>query len=196
MRTFIAIDFDMELKKSIYAVQSCLRNNALEGRWKHIDNFHLTLKFLDEVEKPKAAEIAKRLDSLCSAMPCFKLKISGMGSFGSGRMPLKALWLGIGGDLERLHMLQRQIDMSLLDLGFETEKRSYKPHITIGQDIVLKTGLDIISKAIDISNMPAINADRIYLFKSEQINGKRVYTPLSEHRFESKKEGSVIEKEA
>jgi len=46
MRTFVAVDFNTELKKEILKLQTQLRNLAVSGRWKYIDNFHLTLKFL------------------------------------------------------------------------------------------------------------------------------------------------------
>ena len=49
MRTFIGIDFDIELKKKIRDLQSIVRENSQKGRFKYIGNFHLTLKFLGDI---------------------------------------------------------------------------------------------------------------------------------------------------
>ena len=50
MRTFIGIDFEDAIKNNILELQNKLRKYVVKGRWKHSDNFHLTLKFLDEID--------------------------------------------------------------------------------------------------------------------------------------------------
>ena len=49
MRAFIGIDFEENTKNAIRDLQQDYREAALKGRWKHHDNFHITLKFLREV---------------------------------------------------------------------------------------------------------------------------------------------------
>jgi 2'-5' RNA ligase len=50
MRLFIAIDFNKEIKKKLVDLQANLKDMAVSGRWKYIDNLHLTLKFLGETK--------------------------------------------------------------------------------------------------------------------------------------------------
>lgn len=83
MRTFIAVDFNMELKKEILKLQSNLKELASAGRWKYIDNFHLTLKFLGEIEKSKVQGIKDGLEEVCGNIQKFCLNIDGL-SFFSG----------------------------------------------------------------------------------------------------------------
>jgi 2'-5' RNA ligase len=181
MRAFIGVDFGKDLKDRIADIQARLRRNSETGRWKYIDNFHLTLKFLDEIDWEKAAAVSRILTEACSEADAFRLNISGIGSF-SGRDCLRVLWLGLGGELERLGRLYDAIDGRLLQLGFERERRGFTPHITIGQDVVFKEDFESLKKLADFSKFPEIIIDRLYLFKSEQECGKRIYTPVREFR--------------
>lgn len=182
MRSFIAVDFDAELKKSISDIQADIRRHAVSGRWKYIDNFHLTLKFLDEIDLKKAAQISRTLRDMCSSIDSFGLRISDLGYF-PGRDSIRVLWLGIGGDTSKLKSVHEELDIRLQKLGFDREKRSYTPHVTIGQNVVLKKDLKEISRMIDFKKLPAIHVDKIILYRSEQIGRKRVYTPMNEFMF-------------
>lgn len=184
MRSFIAIDFSRSLKELIAQLQMELRATAVRGRWKHIDNFHLTLKFLDEIEPSQVEEIGRELQDICRDTLKFDLNISSLGNF-PGRDCLRVLWLGIGGDLACLNRLQGRIDTQLEPLGFPREKRRYTPHVTIGQDVVFKEDFEDIRKIAVIERFPQIKADAVYLYKSEQIGSRRVYTPVSKFDFKS-----------
>jgi 2'-5' RNA ligase len=69
----------------------------------------------------------------------------------------------------------------LITLGFPKEKRKFVPHITIAQDVIFKCDFSIIKEAIGAPDIGKIPVDRLYLFKSEQIENKRVYTKISEY---------------
>lgn len=180
MRTFIGIDFSREFKDGLALIQSQLRTMASEGRWKYIDNFHLTLKFLDEIDLRQAAKIKEKLDEICSHTSGFKLQVSDLGFF-PGKGCLRVLWLSFCGEMDKLDKLQAEIEAGLLETGFETEKRPYKPHITIGQDVIFSRDFEEIKEEINVKSLPDIWVDRLYLFKSEQIGKKRVYTPMQEY---------------
>ena len=76
MRAFIGIDFSQGLKKEIGELQKELRKYALKGRWKYIDNFHLTLKFLGEINFEQKKEIDDALRKICQNKKTFKLALS------------------------------------------------------------------------------------------------------------------------
>ncbi len=177
MRAFIAIDFSKELKSEIAAFQALLRSYAERGRWKYIDNFHLTLKFLGEIPDSQVKDICNVIDELCSISEPFTLNISELGMFrGSGN--IRVLWLGVGGQTDRLLKLQTKLDMMIETLGFEREKRPFTPHITIGQDIVFGRDFDEMKRYFMPERFEKINVDKVFLVKSEQIGNKRVYTPV------------------
>jgi len=181
MRTFIAIDFSRELKKQIADFQSEIRQYALSGRWKYVDNFHLTLKFLGEINPAKAEEINQELGEISAETRAFRLRISEVGCF-PGKDCVRVLWLGLGGELDKLNALQAAIEEGMSRLGFAKEKRRYVPHITIAQDVRLDREFEEIRKIFQRRTFDAVIADKVYLVKSEQIGQKRVYTPIAEHR--------------
>ncbi|HHV29899.1 RNA 2',3'-cyclic phosphodiesterase [Acetivibrio mesophilus] len=180
MRSFVAVDFNMELKKEILKLQSQLKGMAFAGRWKYIDNFHLTLKFLGEIEKSRVENIKKGLEEVCSGIQRFCLNIDGLDFF-PGNNCLRVLWLRLGGDLQQLHKLQSEIDIMLESLGFEREKRRYIPHVTIAQDVKFNTDFENIKGLVESDRFAKIEVRSVNLFKSEQISNKRVYTPITEH---------------
>lgn len=180
IRAFIGIDFDQELKNEIYYLQQRLRKNALKGRWKHIDNFHLTLKFLDEINLEQKEQIDNVLRKLCIMRKPFNLSIADMGIF-PGRDSIRVLWLGFTGDILQLHTLQHEVDEAMVPIGFRPEKRRYTPHITIGQDIVFSGDFGQIRESIGKFQFRKITVNGLVLFKSEQVQHKRIYTKASEY---------------
>lgn len=182
MRTFIGIDFDDDLKKSIFELQQRLKELAVKGRWKYSDNFHLTLKFLDEINMNQKKEIDDVVRKICSERKPFTLSLSGLDIF-PGRDSIRVLWLGVKGDIPELKSLQESVDLALEPIGFKKEKRAYRPHITIGQDVVFKHEFEEIKSMMGEIEFKPFKVKRLFLFKSEQIGHKRVYTKIEEYKF-------------
>ncbi|HOQ06640.1 MAG TPA: RNA 2',3'-cyclic phosphodiesterase [Clostridiales bacterium] len=180
IRTFIGIDFSDECKRYISDLQQRLKKYAVRGRWKYTGNFHLTLKFLDEINAEQKKQIDRSMADICGVFRPFSLEISKAGIF-KGNDRIRVLWLGVGGDLDALHQLAGGIDSSMSELGFPPEKRRYTPHITIGQDIIFECPFENIAESIGEISYGPIEVRKIYLFKSEQIQNRRVYTVISEY---------------
>jgi len=185
IRAFIGIDFDDNCKKYIYELQQKLKESARTGRWKYIDNFHLTLKFLDNITPEQKKQIDNIMQNICLEQNPFTLEISKLGFF-SGNDTIRVLWLGLSGDLRQLGHLASKISYSLSEIGFAPEKRKYTPHITIGQDILFKYPFEQVNNSIGPIRFGPIAVNRLTLFKSEQIQGHRVYTKISEYPLKSK----------
>jgi len=181
MRTFIGIDFDFKIKDRICSLQSIVRENSKKGRFKYIDNFHLTLKFLGEINIEEIPVINQLLEDSAHKVGPFQLKVNKLGFFG-GESIIRTLWLGLDGDLESLINLYEEIEDGLGNFGYKKEKRPYTPHITIAQDLLLNIDFKQLERLIDLSAIPVIDVNEISLIKSEQIKGKRVYTPISTYR--------------
>ncbi len=180
IRAFIGIDFDLYCKKYIFDLQQSLRKYAVKGRWKHSSNFHLTLKFLDEISPVQKELIDARLHEICKAQKTFSLDISEAGVF-HGRDMIRVLWLGLGGSLDPLRQLASRIDESVSGLGFPLERRPFTPHITIGQDIIFQCPFDKIKDEVGRISYGPMEVKTVNMFKSEQIQNKRIYTKISEY---------------
>jgi 2'-5' RNA ligase len=180
IRAFIGIDLDPECKKYIFDLQQRLRKYAVRGRWKHSSNFHLTLKFLDEISPARKELIDARLHEICKAQKTFSLEVSEAGIF-RGRDVIRVLWLGLGGSLDTLRQLAAGIDESVSGLGFPLERRPFTPHITIGQDIIFQCPFDEIKDAVGRISYGPMEVKTVNLFKSEQLQNKRIYTKISNY---------------
>jgi 2'-5' RNA ligase len=96
MRMFIAVDFDNYTKNKILNLQNALRNQALKGRWKTCDNFHLTLKFLGEVDERRLQILDQTLKNVSKDSKKFFIRLNKLGYFGKNSTePIRVVWLGV-----------------------------------------------------------------------------------------------------
>lgn len=184
MRSFIGIDFNENLKKEIYRLQQKLRKFSIRGRWKHSDNFHLTLKFLNEITDIQKKQIDDIIGKICAETAPFNISIKNMGTF-NGRTPdsIRVLWLGLAGELEKLNSLNKNTEEAMTKIGFPAEKKGFNPHITLGQDIIPAGDFAAMQKQFGEIDLGTVKVDKLFLFKSEQIENKRIYTAISEYKF-------------
>ena len=99
------------------------------ARWQDDEQLHLTVRFIGEVDRPTADDIAATLATV--HQPAFEVALSGVGHFGSGSHP-HALWAGVRPP-EPLAHLHKKVDQALIRIGLEPERRAYRPHITIAR---------------------------------------------------------------
>jgi 2'-5' RNA ligase len=182
IRAFIGVELENDIKEHIYELQQGLRRYAAKGRWERIGNYHLTLKFLDEINVSQQKQIDEVLRRICAEQSSFRLEAAEPGIF-NGRDSIRVLWLGLGGDLRPLRSFAGEIDSCLSQIGFTPENRRFAPHITIGRDIVFECPFEQIRESIGPVKYGPIDVARATLFKSEQIQGKRVYSKVSEYAF-------------
>lgn len=180
IRAFVGIDFTEEVKDEIHELQQKLKGYASKGRWKGRDNFHLTLKFLAQISFAQKAQIDESLQSLSRKEKPFNLELKGLGVFG-GKDSYRVLWLGLAGDMQDLRSLHKKVDQVLTPLGFPPERRPFSPHITLGQDIVFADRFEEIQAEVGGFEFTPTHVERIHLFKSEQVQFKRIYTKLADY---------------
>lgn len=131
MRCFIAIDMPETVKRSLGEVINRVKGSSKDIRWIPVQNVHLTLKFLGEVQEETIPAIEKRLSSVCAGFKPFSITASGIGAFPSLKHPA-TIWVGLDASGE-LEQLARAVDLSMAALGFEKEERQFSPHLTIGR---------------------------------------------------------------
>lgn len=178
MRTFIGADFNRDIKDRIAGIQNIVRENSERGRFKYVGNFHLTLKFLGEVQETKTVDIGKALKGIASKHRKIHLNIDKIGYF-DGNGSIHALWLGFSGELDKLGALYSDIEEEMHRLGVKKEIKAYTPHITIAQDLVLRMPFEKLEEKVDFKSFKIVEIKEISLIKSEEAEGKRIYTPIS-----------------
>lgn len=132
VRTFIAVRPPAEVQRAIGEVQERLRVPGLKVKWVEPENFHLTLKFLGEVPVERLEGVFQGLERACRGVPAFDLGLEGLGAFPNLRRP-RVVWVGLGRGREEVAGLAGSVENQLTEAGFAGEKRSFKPHATVGR---------------------------------------------------------------
>ena len=133
VRLFVACEVPDDVKRDISEVIESLRsrsNNAV--RWIKPDGVHVTLKFLGEVPVKKLPAVKLAIQEAVVGHSPFELEFSNIGTFG-GREGLRLMWVGVAGDVLRLEALVRAVNAALAVVGFEPERRPFRPHLTLGR---------------------------------------------------------------
>jgi 2'-5' RNA ligase len=105
--------------------------DVMEGadlRWQQDDQLHLTLRFIGEVDRPVANDVADALSRL--EFPPFSLRLRGVGRFDHGRRG--ALWAGIE-PRDEGRALSSKVERACQSVGLEAERRAFHPHITLAR---------------------------------------------------------------
>lgn len=178
LRTFIAIRLSEEVRNSAGALINELKSSGVPVKWVHPENLHLTLKFLGPTEGFRIEQIRQALSSAAEGHTPFDLAFSGAGFFGSSRHP-RVIWIALSDTpgYQALLNIQSDVERTVTPLGFESEDRPYKPHLTIGrvrqerqQGKRSFEGLDALVRSLQGNQERAFGASRITaidLMKSE-----------------------------
>jgi RNA 2',3'-cyclic 3'-phosphodiesterase len=182
IRSFIALDLNKEILNIIEESTFKLRKSSnLLIRWVDIQNIHLTLKFLGDVEEKDIAQIESILRETAILFKPFIISIKGFGAFPNKIRP-RVIWVGIEGVTDLLKM-QETIDERLTELGFQKEERPFSPHLTLGRVMKSATTIDIqkISQQIQqiqVGNLGVVEIDAVNLYKSDLYPTGPVYSRL------------------
>jgi len=175
MRLFVAVQIEDENKKSINEIQKQYKAQSIKGTFTRIENYHITLKFLGEMEKELVSKIIFVLDRTAEESVSFVFTSGNTGCF--NRREGSTLFLGIDKGADNLWKLSALLEEEFLKSGFKKEDKEFTPHITLGRRIKFKNDFNIIAKEI---NLPKITFDcnSIALMESFTEKGILCYKPL------------------
>ena len=132
MRLFIAVPSSDYIRKKLVAVQNKLKKSVDNFRWSSPETFHLTLKFIGEVELNHVATICKVTEQIVRENRAGILSIKSLGSFGSPQNP-RVIWAGFDGDTQNLIKMADELDEAMEDFGIIPEHKKFHPHLTLGR---------------------------------------------------------------
>jgi 2'-5' RNA ligase len=134
IRTFIAISLPDEVRAALGRVNAALvaQTPPRAVRWVKPELVHVTLRFLGDTAVTLLPAIAAELDRVTVQHQPFHLIISGLGCFPNRKRP-RVIWAGLQGDLDQAGALAAAVNGVLLSLGWEMEKRPFRPHLTLGR---------------------------------------------------------------
>ena len=161
MRLFIAIQFSNDIKKGLISVMHELKKKGVGGNYTAADNLHLTLAFIGEVQNSDGVKLAME----AAAFAPFMLSLTDLGNFGD------ILWVGAKGG-QKLKAYVKALGVALDAAGIKYDKKKFEPHITLVRKAsnARPQGIVVPKKEMMVR--------KISLMKSEQKNGKVVYTEI------------------
>ncbi len=118
----------LEIPADVGQRLSLLRGGLPGARWIDPENYHVTLRFIGDVDVSIAREVASLLHRV-NRQP-FELRLDGLSSFG-GRKP-RALVATIAPS-QFLLELQAEHERLMQRVGLEPEGRKYTPHVTLAR---------------------------------------------------------------
>jgi len=132
VRSFLAVVPPREARDKVEAVRDPLRDLAPGARWVHPSLWHLTLKFLGEVEDELIPAVADLVGMVTAEVESFEIVLGGFGLFPNADRP-RTFWIGIMEGAEPLLDLAHRIDLGLDGLGFEPEETELQAHMTLAR---------------------------------------------------------------
>lgn len=107
-----------------------LKRGGLSGaRWIDPDNYHITMRFIGDVDGHAAEEVVDSLDRLSNSLQ-FPIRLTHLGSFG-GDKP-RALYAGVEPS-EALNRLQAAQERMLQKAGLPPDGRKFVPHVSLAR---------------------------------------------------------------
>jgi 2'-5' RNA ligase len=110
------------------------RREQLPVKWVRPENIHLSLKFLGDVEDARELELRSALKQAAGQLSeprPLTLQMEGFGVFPDYHRP-HVLWVGVTPD-PALELLQHGVEQAFAPLGFPTEARTFRPHVTLAR---------------------------------------------------------------
>ena len=123
-RLFTALEIPRDAALSL----SLLRGGLPGARWIDVENYHMTLRFIGDVEGHVADEVANALDRV--RRPAFDVTLSGVGAFGSKKP--HSIYAGVTPSPD-LNGLQGEIDRICQRVGAPSDQRKFVPHVTLAR---------------------------------------------------------------
>ena len=123
-RLFTALEIPRNAAMSL----SLLRGGLPGARWIDVENYHITLRFIGDIDGRTADEVVDRLDRI--ERPEFQLNLTGMGSFGSKKP--HSIWAGVSPSPE-MHALQAEVERICQRIGLPPDPRKFMPHVTLAR---------------------------------------------------------------
>lgn len=178
VRCFVAVEIPERIQVLLTEVQDAFRSKIGRASWTKVGNFHLTLRFLGDVDNNTVSEICASLQKAAACHKPFTIEIGGIGAFPNLTRP-RVLWVGLNRGSEPITALARTINLELVKLNYPNGTR-FHPHLTLARlrEQVNLNAFTNLFKKFETLDGTSLTVDKISLVKSELYPSGAVYTPL------------------
>jgi len=174
IRLFVALPLPLSVRDTL----SQLGNGVPGARWLPPENYHITLRFVGNVDEHVADDVHDAL--LRIQADAFDVKLKGVSWFGTKKKASAIVACAEKSD--GLIHLQRKIESACVRVGLEPEERKFMPHVTLAR---LK-GAHVESVERYCAerawlNIPAFPVEEFVLYSSFLSQSGAIYTPEADY---------------
>ena len=183
-RLFIAVTVPDDIKTEIEKAQAALRRALPKEcvRWAKREQFHLTLKFLGNVDAQRVQALTDAIRAASQGFAALELRAERVGFFPDLRSP-RVVWAGAHDRQEQLPLLQRAIEAATHDFTAEASEKAFTGHITLGRIKGLRrpeaTALAQVASGLATCVFGAWTTREVELIRSQLSPAGARYTTLA-----------------
>ncbi len=185
VRTFIAVEINRDVSRALgKAIQEVQRAAyGAKVRWVPEENWHLTVKFLGEVDWLRTGIIGKTMQEVAASFDAFDLQVLGLHAFPPHRSP-RVIAAGLGDGRERLSEFHSIMDARMQALGAYPERRTYRAHLTLARVRGTQGTQEIWDSLQPFAEQSfgATEINKVILYQSEMEKQGACYTCLATGR--------------
>jgi 2'-5' RNA ligase len=180
VRTFVAVEIPLEVKDRASRMIAELRQTSAKVKWVEPEHMHWTLKFLGNIDILEIPPVCEAVARAIEPLAAFDIEARGAGAFPDARRP-RTLWIGTGAGSEQMIELHDAIEFELAKLGFRSENRRFRPHLTIGRVREINAAASelgrLIEKHADFDGGVSL-VDEVVVFSSDLTPDGPIHEPL------------------
>jgi 2'-5' RNA ligase len=180
MRLFLGIPITPALRDQVVELQKHFQTSGADITWTAPQNLHITVKFLGELTKEQAGLVKQAMTSRLSTIEPFQMALRGVGGFPT-REQARVIWAGISHGKDPLEKLADAVEKAYGPLGFPTEQKPFRAHLTIGRTRSMAGHKRLVKLLEEVSfrGNSSWPVESVTLFHSELTRQGPVYRPLA-----------------
>lgn len=134
LRLFVSLPVPHHVQEAVEHAQERLRRSLPPdlARWTKREQFHLTLRFLGNVQSVGVEDLQASLRNACLSFQPLNLQAVGLGSFPETRFP-RILWVGLHDGTNQISSLYEAVQNATNAFTSEPVEREFSAHITIAR---------------------------------------------------------------
>ena len=179
-RIFIALTPKKDLNDQIISLKKELKNNLLsnaEISWQKNDDHHVTLNFIGSMEPEQIEEMFEGLSQI-NFMNHLEINLDSVSFFPHED---SQLLVALVKPTNQLLKLYERVDEVVTRIGFGSDLKTYKPHITLGRFKNKNRSQYLFEEFQEMNISSRIN--KIDIYESEFDRGRTVYELLKSFDF-------------
>lgn len=185
LRCFFAVKLPVPATEAVAVAQERLRDAAPEWKWVDPKTFHLTLKFLGEVQREVIQDSWRSVAAHLAGVNACRVSLQGLGVFPNEYAP-RVVWAGVEVGAKELATIAARIDEACCLHGFERERRPFSAHLTLGRAREPREPREAPRLMAVVKDRGRIafgegTVDRVLLMRSTLTRSGAVYDVIHEH---------------